>query len=175
MPIPQLFEGALSSREFQTSLVSHFIKAYPEKQCLCFIHVPKSAGTDLSAHLSARYPSLLTSALNPADTGPTEFFRSIKDLILESRPYDQIYIHGHTRLGTFVEDKFTGHTWIEELRRAGPSYWCVAQRSGSHREACRDHRLRIDRCPSHYRYWEKGRPTDLLSTPSPVQRSVRGS
>jgi len=50
--------GALISPEFQRKIIPLILNAYPEKQRLLFIHVPKCAGTDLRIGLSTRYPAL---------------------------------------------------------------------------------------------------------------------
>jgi hypothetical protein len=102
MTIPALFERALRSREFQSSFVQRFVRSFPEKHCLCFVHIPKCAGTDLSFHLKVRFPALLTAKVNPLETTQLAFFRAVKDLVLESYLSDCIYIHGHTTLKTYA-------------------------------------------------------------------------
>ena len=102
MGILQLFEVALRSKEFQNHLVPRFLAAYPEKRCLSFIHVPKSAGSDLSAHLITRFPSLRTTIIDPDLTSPADFFSAVKDVVLESALCEHVYIHGHNRLETYV-------------------------------------------------------------------------
>ena len=82
--------------------MSRFIAAFPEKKCLSFVHVPKSAGSDLSTHMITRYPSLRTTIIDPGLTDRTRFYRSLKDLVLETSISDYIYIHGHNELRTYV-------------------------------------------------------------------------
>lgn len=101
--IPDLFERAIRSREFQTSLVARFVAAYPEKKCLSFVHVPKSAGSDLSTHMITRHPSLRTTIIDPGLTERKLFYRSLKELVLECSVSDCVYIHGHNELKTYVE------------------------------------------------------------------------
>ncbi|MBS0644377.1 MAG: hypothetical protein JSS43_31310 [Proteobacteria bacterium] len=101
--IPDLFERAIRSFEFQNNLVERFIAAYPEKRCLSFVHVPKSAGSDLSTHLITRYPSLRTTIIDPGLTGRRAFYQSLKELALEASVSDSIYIHGHNELKTYVK------------------------------------------------------------------------
>jgi hypothetical protein len=101
--IPDLFERAIRSFEFQNLLVPRFIAAHPEKKCLSFVHVPKSAGSDLSTHLITRYPSLRTTIIDPNLTNRKSFYRSIKDIALESSISDYVYIHGHNELKTYIK------------------------------------------------------------------------
>src|SRR5690349_20055299 len=100
--IPDLFERAIRSREFQTGLVERFVKAFPEKNCLSFVHVPKSAGSDLSTHLITRYPSLRTTVIDPGLTDRKAFYQAIKELVLEASTSNAIYIHGHNTLSDYV-------------------------------------------------------------------------
>ncbi|MBN8898302.1 MAG: hypothetical protein J0H35_08970 [Rhodospirillales bacterium] len=102
MGIRRLFEVALRSREFRTLFVPRFIAAYPEKRCLSFIHVPKSAGSDLSAHLITRFPSLRTTIIDPDLGSEAAFFAAVKDIVLESAVSEHVYIHGHNTLETYA-------------------------------------------------------------------------
>jgi hypothetical protein len=40
----------------QARVVEMILNAHPEKQRLIFVHIPKCAGTDLTANLGTRYP-----------------------------------------------------------------------------------------------------------------------
>ena len=52
------FAAALASGEFQSSVLHHLLDSFPEKRRVIFIHIPKSAGTDLIQHLAHRYLSI---------------------------------------------------------------------------------------------------------------------
>jgi hypothetical protein len=63
-PVPRSYSARrdmnnlLMSDDFQKNIIALFLRAFPEKRRLIFIHVPKCAGTDLSAHLMERLPFL---------------------------------------------------------------------------------------------------------------------
>jgi hypothetical protein len=101
--VVELFRGALFSDEFQLGLVARFLSAFPEQRRLSFVHIPKSAGADLSSHLIARYPSFNTSIADPALTGKTILHRNIKSLVLECAVSRDLYLHGHNHLRTYAE------------------------------------------------------------------------
>jgi hypothetical protein len=100
-PIDQIFAAALRSIEFRQRLVINVLGAYPEKTRLIFIHIPKCAGSNLSAHLIGRFASLNTNLLDPGLTPEPAFFLALKHLVLELAVSDTIYIHGHNHLQTF--------------------------------------------------------------------------
>lgn len=99
----QLFIAALSSLEFQKNFIARLLQAYPEKQRLIFVHIPKSAGSDLSTHLISRFASVNTKLTDPSITSTTELHGAIKDVTLEMLASDRIYVHGHTHLDTYVK------------------------------------------------------------------------
>jgi hypothetical protein len=100
--ISDIFVAALCSDEFRTSFISRFLASFPEKKRIIFVHIPKCAGSTLSAYLVGRYVSLLTDLQNPKIINDADFFRSIKDLVLESLVSDTVYVHGHTHLSTYA-------------------------------------------------------------------------
>ncbi len=99
----ELFVAAVSSGEFQNKLVARFLAAYPEKRRLIFVHIPKCAGSDVSTHLFGRYASLNTKIVDQTITNIPELHGAIKDISLEILVSDQIYVHGHTHLQTYVD------------------------------------------------------------------------
>ena len=42
----------------QPRIVEMILNAHPEKRRLIFVHIPKCAGTDLTANLGTRYPTV---------------------------------------------------------------------------------------------------------------------
>ena len=96
--------GVLRSPEFQSKAIRLLLDAYPEKQRLLFVHVPKCAGTDLRIALSDRYPSLDSGLGDPVWTSHAKLFETIHRVALNARFSDTILLHGHVRLLRAVED-----------------------------------------------------------------------
>ena len=97
-----IFISALSSVEFQEKLAAHFIRAFPEKRRLFFVHIPKTAGVDLASHLISRFPSIATTLLDRELTpAPAQVFLALKHIVLEIAHSDTIFITGHTPLGVY--------------------------------------------------------------------------
>jgi len=90
--------GALMSEEFQRKVIALILNAYPEKQRLLFVHVPKCAGTDLRMGLSTRYPALDVGLTRPEWTSPQQLFEAIHDVALGLRFSDTVLLHGHIRI-----------------------------------------------------------------------------
>ena len=88
----------LLSQQFQQDLLPLCLKAFPEKQRLIFIHVPKCAGTDLSANLMSRLPFLHQSMTEPAWMAPDKLLRAISRFVLNVRFFDRIFVGGHNSL-----------------------------------------------------------------------------
>src|SRR5271165_3381683 len=96
------FIAALSSVEFQQNLAAHFLRAFPEKRRLFFVHVPKTAGVDVATRLISRFPSINTNLLDRTlTTKPEELFLAIKHIVLELGCSDTVFISGHTTLSAY--------------------------------------------------------------------------
>jgi hypothetical protein len=88
----------LLSDDFQVNLIPLFLEAFPEKRRVIFVHVPKCAGTDLSAILMKRLPFLHQQMTQPNWMKRDDFFRAITRLVLNVRFFDQIFVTGHNSL-----------------------------------------------------------------------------
>ena len=88
----------LLSKRFQQELIPLCLKAFPEKQRVIFIHVPKCAGTDLSANLMSRLPFLHQSMTELAWLSPEELMRAVSRFVLNSRFFDRVFVGGHNTL-----------------------------------------------------------------------------
>lgn len=97
------FVDALKSDEFQSNILSLVLSAYPEKQRLVFVHVPKCAGTDLRMHLSRRFPTFAANSAVGWRVPKEELYRRLHRLVLELRGADTIFVHGHLRLQSCLE------------------------------------------------------------------------
>jgi hypothetical protein len=94
--------GALVSPEFQRKVIPLILNAYPEKQRLLFIHVPKCAGTDLRIGLSTRYPALDVGLGRSEWTSTQQLFAAIHEVALGLRFSDTILLHGHIRIAAAI-------------------------------------------------------------------------
>ena len=92
----------LLSDAFQTGLIPLFLRAFPEKRRLIFVHIPKCAGTDLSFHFRARHPSLERSLTDPAWTPKSAMLRRISRVVAHVRTADSIFVHGHINLADHI-------------------------------------------------------------------------
>ncbi len=92
------FAGGLRSKEFRTNLIARFLEAFPEKQRLLFIHIPKTAGSELTARLMARYPYLNSHMLEPGWGTEDEICRAIRDAVTGLTAADRVLICGHNSL-----------------------------------------------------------------------------
>jgi hypothetical protein len=88
----------LLSDDFQKNLIPLFLEAFPEMKRVIFVHVPKCAGTDLSANLMRRLPFLHQQMTQPNWMQRDDLFRAISRLVLNVRFFDQIFITGHNSL-----------------------------------------------------------------------------
>ena len=92
----------LLSDAFQTGLIPLFLRAFPEKRRLIFVHIPKCAGTDLSFHFRACHPSLDRSLTDPEWTPKSAMLRRIARVVAHVRTADSIFVHGHINLADHI-------------------------------------------------------------------------
>ena len=97
--------AALCSPEFQRASRRLLLDAFPEKRRLFFIHVPKCAGTDLSAHLAARFPSIHQSLISTDYTSRTRLFAELSRIARLLPWFDTVLVHGHMNLGNVLETR----------------------------------------------------------------------
>lgn len=96
------FHAALQSPEFQRRSPTLFLNAFPEKQRLVFIHLPKCAGTDFEMLISPRFVSI------PEALRSSKWFSTTK--LLET-------LSGYADVGRFTETVlYYGHINFEVLR-----------------------------------------------------------
>ena len=94
---------ALTSTAFQKNVKDLLLNAFPEKKRRFFIHVPKCAGTDLSAHLSARFPAIHQSLTSRDYSSQHRLFGELAQLIRIIPFFDFVLVHGHMNLGDVLE------------------------------------------------------------------------
>jgi hypothetical protein len=94
----QRFVAALASKEFRANIVRSLLEAFPDRQRLLFIHIPRAGGSELSGRLMSRYPSL-TSQLTWLDwVTPQEFYSAIRQFVLDAGTSDRVFVRGHNTL-----------------------------------------------------------------------------
>ena len=91
----------LRSDDFQRNLIPIFLDAFPEKDRLIFVHIPKCAGTDLYSHLASKFPSLHQTIMEPAWTAKEVLFERLSRLAVQSKFFSRIFVSGHSSLNYF--------------------------------------------------------------------------
>ena len=91
----------LRSPEFHANLLNHAMAAYPEKRRSIFLHVPKSAGTDLTLNLAPRMVSLPLSI--GVDGTPEEALFHAARFARGARATDEILLYGHIEFAELIE------------------------------------------------------------------------
>lgn len=99
------FLDMVKSDDFQSGILPLVLNAYPEKKRLLFVHIPKCAGTDLRLHLERRFASFAAILAVGWRTPKEELYRGLRQLVLELRRSDTIFVYGHMRLGACVKTR----------------------------------------------------------------------
>lgn len=97
--------AALISPAFQKASRRLLLDAFPEKRRRFFIHVPKCAGTDLSAHLSVRFPAIHQSLISLDYTPRPRLFAELSRLCRLLPWFGTILVHGHMNLGEVLSTR----------------------------------------------------------------------
>lgn len=92
----------LHSAGFQQNVLAYALRAFPEKQRLMFVHIPKCAGSDLSFHLASRFPSLEQRLMDEALTSKGELFEALAGFVRELAFADAIFVRGHLPLDFYA-------------------------------------------------------------------------
>lgn len=92
----------LLGEEFQRGIIPLALHAFPEKRRLIFVHIPKSAGSNLTAKVGGRYPSLPHTLSDRAWTPPAALFTRLKSFVTDLHWSDTVYAHGHNTLQWFI-------------------------------------------------------------------------
>jgi hypothetical protein len=97
-----IFHGCLASTEFQGDIISLFLRAFPEKRRIVFVHVPKCAGTDLRAKLIPRYATLAHSMTSRGWTTAEKLLAALSGLSRTLDSVDEICVYGHLSLEQYI-------------------------------------------------------------------------
>lgn len=103
----QHVKAAVLSPEFQSNLIAHILRTFPEKQRMFFVHVPKCAGSDLASHLMDRYRDVY---LGQMDQSPTHLFPvlvpwRLKVLMTHMLEREMIVVVGHIGLNWLLSER----------------------------------------------------------------------
>jgi hypothetical protein len=113
--IADILAAALRSGEFRRNFARNLLSVFPDRHRLLFMHMPHCPGAALSARLSLRHAALNTDILDDRLMSEAEFFRAVKDVVLEIEVSGTILVHGATSLraleswhaSRFEDDLFT--------------------------------------------------------------------
>lgn len=91
-------------QEFQKNILSTVLKMFPDKRRLLFVHIPKTAGTDLATHLRKRYPWLAGKLSRPSETTREKLYEHLGDFLASLAKSDAIFVEGHLRLRFYLRN-----------------------------------------------------------------------
>jgi hypothetical protein len=66
------------------------------------VHIPKCAGTDLTFHFRARFPSLDRSLTDPQWTAKPAMLQRIARVVAHLHGSDRVFVHGHINLADHI-------------------------------------------------------------------------
>lgn len=93
--------GSMAGEEFQRRIVELALRAYPDKQRLIHIHIPKTAGVDLRDKLERRLP-FIHHDHHVRDAYPTaQLFAHLVKMARRAKSSDQILATGHIPLSWY--------------------------------------------------------------------------
>lgn len=95
----------LGSEEFQQNLFPIALQAFPEKQRVIFVHIPKCGGTHVGAYLARRLPRLDHALTKPAWTRTFDLFERLAWFSRLMSLYDSILVTGHVQLPVYAKQK----------------------------------------------------------------------
>ena len=103
----QHLKQMLLSSEFQSGLIAHLLRAFPEKKRLVFVHVPKCAGSDLASHLMRRYEGSFLGQLDqdPLHIAPERLPWRLQMLMVNLHRRDTIAVTGHIGLHWLLSER----------------------------------------------------------------------
>jgi hypothetical protein len=96
LPVEKCIRG-FGAEEFRKNLIPRFLEAFPEKQRLLLLHIPRTGGSQLSARLAERYPTLSSQVLHGRG-GDDEVYQHIRDAVVGLARSDHLLVCGHNTL-----------------------------------------------------------------------------
>jgi hypothetical protein len=86
------------SKEFRKNLLPQFLHAFPEKQRLLFIHIPKTAGSELANRFKEQYPYMSSQELLPGWGTEEQICNAIHSAVCRLAKSDRLFVCGHNTL-----------------------------------------------------------------------------
>jgi hypothetical protein len=88
----------------QPGIIEMILKKHPDQRRLIFVHIPKCAGTDLTANLGARYPMIHQTLAVPNWTAPEQLQTAVDAIEHELQNADTVLVGGHNRLQWVIKN-----------------------------------------------------------------------
>jgi hypothetical protein len=99
----QHFVEMLASPEFQSGVIDSYLRAFPQRRRLIFVHIPKCAGTDLIHHLSRYFPQFSLDHSRREWIDPDELLLHLARTAILGMSSRSLFIHGHFPLRHAVD------------------------------------------------------------------------
>ncbi|WP_210208772.1 hypothetical protein [Roseiarcus fermentans] len=96
--------ASLQSGEFRNNIVEMLLRAYPEKQRLIHIHIPKTAGTDFREKLVNHLPYIHYNHSRP-ETTPDKLLAHLAETARRAQRANEIVASGHVSLAWYVDKR----------------------------------------------------------------------
>jgi hypothetical protein len=92
------------SGTFRRDLLRRVIAAFPSRQRILFVHLPKCAGTDFEDAMKRVHPSLY-QALDHGDAGPDNLARQLHAFARQLPKTDTVFVGGHVPLRWYIDNE----------------------------------------------------------------------
>ena len=100
-PEYNIFAAALNSDELRKQHPVRVLRAYPEKQRIFFIQIPRSAGQHFGSHMTSRFATVDTRLCQREAASDEDFLQYLKHLALEIDQCGSIFITGPGHLALY--------------------------------------------------------------------------
>ena len=102
---PAYCKALLLSVEFQSTIVSRLLNAYPEKPRRFFVHVPRSGGTSLGETLELHACTIPYNAMGLAWSSGRTFLDAVAQICRSVERHDAIHVTGHYTLRSLLDGR----------------------------------------------------------------------
>jgi len=94
----------LRSDRFRKVVLRNVLETFPNKRRLIFVHVPKCAGSDLTALLSLSHLAIEGAIAKPDWYAPDDLLKYLHDIVLATQFVDDFLVCGHIPLPFYVDN-----------------------------------------------------------------------
>jgi hypothetical protein len=95
----RIFESGM----FRRDLLARVVAAFPSRERILFVHLPKCAGTDFEVAMKRLHPSLYQT-LDWVEGGPDDLARQLHAFARQLPKTDMIFIGGHVPLRRIIDN-----------------------------------------------------------------------